>query len=295
MIFVLYFLLKIKQYPFSCIWNADESGFQKEIVLQRTLEMIGKKKVEGTIISSGAVTHSYTVMPFLSMEGKLAPKLLIILQEPETPSLKVQAKMFKAENLYIKWSKSGKIENQILFDCLENMFLPFSGARNLLLLDSCSSHKNTSAIQNLVSRCGYEKEKLEVLHIPPHCTDVLQPEDVFLFRMWKQICRKISNRSACCETPIKMFQRDNILKLQSLVYHILCSPRFQGSLKYAWYKSGYGSRPDRFEGITEFCFKNLKLCKKCDDIPTIRCAYCKECLCFEHFFVQYHLCKKYVE
>ena len=204
-------------------------------------------------------------------------------------------KMFKAENLYVRYTSSGKIENQILLDCIKNVFLPICGATNLLLLDSCSSHKNDSAIKNIVNQSGYEPEKLEVLHIPAGCTDVLQPEDVHLFRMWKQMSKKISNRAASTDPPTKMFQRDNILKLQSLIYNTLSSPRFQGSLKYAWFKSGYGPRPERFVGIIDFCFKGLKLGEIPDEIPVIRCSFCGKCICFEHFFVQYHLCKEYVE
>jgi hypothetical protein len=259
--------------------------------LKRTLETKGTKHVYGVVNSAASTTHTYTVMPIISMSGKLGSKMLIILQEPTTPSENVKNKMFKAENLYITHSKSGKIDKNIANDFIKNVFLPDSGARNLLLLDACSSHKGEEILK-LVTSPAYEKEKLKIMHIPAGCTSMLQPLDVYFFRGYKSACLHIARQAP---PEMKMFQRDHILKFQSLMYHQAQSPRFKDCYNYAWAKSGYCKRPRRFIGFREFTTTDLSHCIKCNNYSVFRCAYCKDYLCFDHFYIDYHFCKNYVE
>jgi hypothetical protein len=283
----------VKNFTNNCIWNADESGFLQELHLDRTLDSQGVKRVEAAVQSVGATTHSYTIMPVISMAGDLAPKLLVILKEVQKPSANVWRKMFKSDNLYIATSKSGKIDTQIMLDFIKNLFLPNSGARNLLLLDSCSSHKS-SIWEDVVTQSGYEEEKLEIAYIPAGCTDELQPLDVYFFRAYKAVCKHLSNQSINSDSAIKMAQRDNILKLQALMYHQVCSPRFLNARVYAWFKSGYCERPEKFIGMTEYLIHNLMVCCSCSNPAALRCAYCKNMLCFKHFFIDYHFCTDYI-
>jgi len=65
------------------IYNFDESGFKYEFSLTATLSFKGEKDTIALISSHNANSHSYTIMPLLSMSGKLEGKLIVCLQEPK--------------------------------------------------------------------------------------------------------------------------------------------------------------------------------------------------------------------
>ena len=117
------------------VWNADESGFNKEMVLSRTLDYQGVKKVNGIVNSMHSTTHSYTILPLISMAGKLGPTLLVVLQENQQPSKNIQNTMFKAPNLKVCWTKSGKMDKKIFELFIKEICLPNMGPKNLLLLN----------------------------------------------------------------------------------------------------------------------------------------------------------------
>ena len=52
------------------IYNADQSGIAYELHTARTLSHQGEKDTVGLIKNTNARTHSYTIMPYISMAGK---------------------------------------------------------------------------------------------------------------------------------------------------------------------------------------------------------------------------------
>lgn len=67
----------------TCILNADQSGFEKEIHHKRTLSVKGSKTIETVAQSVSALSHSYTVMPIITMEGDFLNPLFIVMAEKE--------------------------------------------------------------------------------------------------------------------------------------------------------------------------------------------------------------------
>jgi len=141
--------------------------------------------------------------------------------------------------------------------------------------------------------------------IPPKTTSLIQPLDVYFFRLWKVYVRTISDHIICNDLDISLQKRNNIIKLQSLVHFQLSAPRYIDMIKYSWFKSGYTERRgDRFETPNEYCFHhnmNDKECLTClaenvVSIPFSRCSYCEQFFCFKHFFgsdhnlIDYHTC-----
>jgi hypothetical protein len=99
------------------ILNTDQSGCQPEMHTNRTLTFRGFKRVEALVQSIHASTHSYTVQPTITAGGKKLLKTLLVLQEPTgTFGPRVKKTLFKAENLVVSCSKSGKC-------CKENVAL----------------------------------------------------------------------------------------------------------------------------------------------------------------------------
>lgn len=91
------------------LYNTDQSGFQKEMHSGRSLEKRGAKKVEAVAQSKSCMTHSYTIQPVISADGRLFSPMLIVLQEPQgVLGPRVTKTMFKARNLHVEASKSGK-------------------------------------------------------------------------------------------------------------------------------------------------------------------------------------------
>lgn len=67
----------------SAVWNFDQTGFNYEPANLRTLSFKGERDTNILLDSRNKNTHSYTVQPMLSRDGRLFGKFLIVLQERE--------------------------------------------------------------------------------------------------------------------------------------------------------------------------------------------------------------------
>ena len=239
-------------------------------------------------------------MPVVSKSGELLPKMLVILYEREELSDRVEQQMFNAENLYVTWSRSGKMtyENYRQFLC--ETVSEMDGARNLLLLDSYGCHKDKrNTLKGVLDEQGLDEEKLRVKIIPPGTTSRCQPLDLHFFRMYKHMFRFLSHKAlhffSASQSKESLQKRDNILKMHSLVYNQFRSPRFTKAHQYGWKMAGLGSDTGPFQNTTEFCLKSRKgVCLECEKLSVIKCGWCTELYCFEHFFLSYHYCQVYV-
>lgn len=106
------------------IFNFDQSGFNYEYSPKRTLSHKGEKETYGLVKSQNAKSHSYTIMPLISMAGGLAGKLLVCLQEATgVLGPRVSESLLIPDNIYLTTSKSGKLDKRIMKnwanDCLK--------------------------------------------------------------------------------------------------------------------------------------------------------------------------------
>ncbi|XP_052119686.1 uncharacterized protein LOC127748804 [Frankliniella occidentalis] len=141
-----------------------------------------------------------------------------------------------------------------------------------------------------------EETELKIQQIPPSTTGMIQPWDVYGFRIYKNFVKQISDFILLHDIDIVLHQRDECIKLQSLVYNQLCSPRYTSLFKYSWFKSGYVTeRPERFLNPVAFSFRDDEIvCELCDDVRMLRCGWCRLNLCFNHFWKLNHLCNRFV-
>lgn len=92
------------------VFNSDQSGFQLEMHTGRTLALEGEKNVECLVQSVSSTTHSYTIQPTVSADGRLLSPLFLVLKEPSgTFGPIVTANLFRPANVYVTSSKSGKL------------------------------------------------------------------------------------------------------------------------------------------------------------------------------------------
>ncbi|EFN80191.1 hypothetical protein EAI_10381, partial [Harpegnathos saltator] len=208
------------------IFNSDQSGFNLEMHTGRTLAFKGTQTVESLAQSINSMTHSYTIQPLISANGVLLSSLLIILQERNgTFGPIVQNNLFKSENVLVKASNSGKLTSSLVRSWFQEVFLPASNEKSILLLDSWTVTAT--------------KEYLKIETIPAGTTGRIQSLDVFFFRPWKNFLRHFSDTVILYKYNINLHLRNNIIKIQSLIHNQSSPPRFSNLISYAWYKSGY--------------------------------------------------------
>lgn len=273
------------------VFNSDQSGFNLEMHTGRTLSFKGQKKIETLIQSTNSMTHSYTIQPIISANGSLLSPLLIILQEKDGKfGPRVELNLFRPDNVLVLASNSGKMTTNLVKEWFTNVYLPNCNDNSVLLLDSWSG-QNSRTFETMDKL----SKNIKILTIPAGTTGMIQPLDVFGFRIWKNFIKHFSDLVILYKYDVNLHLRNNVIKLQSLIHNQLSSPRFIHLFKYSWYKSGYlPEKPLQFDNPVDYCFKHCEaICALCDNIAVIKCAWCANCLCIEEFFVNYHFCKEY--
>jgi hypothetical protein len=133
--------------------------------------------------------------------------------------------------------------------------------------------------------------------------------DVFGFNPWKKFDRRFCDLVVQEGIEINISERNNIIKLQSLIHNQFRSPRYREMWKYSWWKAGYlTQKPGDFNTPAEFSFSNSfdengcmvsNSATVCGESSFLVCGWCRRSLCFAHFFgtdkVGYHFCGEYVE
>ena len=278
---------KIEEIGAENVYNTDQSGFNIEIAPSRTLSHIGEKATESIVQSLSATTHSYTIQPIISASGKLLSPLLINLQEVKGFfGERVQRNMFRAKNLYITASKSGKLTKEHVSNWTRDVFSPAVGNNTVLLIDSWRGQ-----CENTILAVKPQYQNISILTIPEGGTKYVQPLDVFTFRQYKDFVKKFTDNAMINENNIVFHIRNEILKLQSLTFNQFSAPIYQKMFQYAWTASGFlDEHPGNFITPAKFSFNNDNpvVCDICGEVAFIKCAYCNKTLCFKHFYTDYH-------
>lgn len=270
------------------IFNADQSGFNYCVGNNRTLSHKGEKTTVCTAISNFGRTHSYTIMPTISLNGELPGKMLLCLREKDGkfgPS--VSKGLFKTENLYVTCTTSGKMQKSTMKEWVNNCLLPILNASpSLVLLDCWTGSTDSSTYVALPQNCTK-------LQIPSNTTALIQPLDIYFFRQYKIFIKNITNRIAIDELKINITHRNEIIKMHCLVYNQLQSETYRPMLQYAWYKSNYTDKnPGIFQSVNQLSFHIPpdRYCdaNECEESPFIKCSHCDNYLCFKHFYIMFH-------
>lgn len=283
-------LKEISYYQDDLIFNTDQSGFVYQMHSTRTQSKTGEKITVLAVDSLNKCTHSYTVQPLLDYNGRLRGKLYLCLQEKGGRMGKRVEKTYqRRKNVDVTCSKSGNLTKSLFKRFVKRILVPEAYDHYLLLLDSwtgqLSDENYEDFPENITCKC---------LQIPPKTTSVLQPLDVYYFRQWKEFAAMITdyvmlNKST---VDVDLGARDEIIKMQSLIHNQFSSERFVPMGLAAWYKSEL--RPDspgKFENASQILFPaDLGFCAmhNCSEKAFLRCSYCRNDLCFSHFYKDYH-------
>ena len=263
--------------------------FSYENPSKRTLSITGEKATFGQIKSMNAVTHSYTIMPMISMGGALVGPVFICLQEP-TGKLgpRVKRSLYQSNNIHVTCSKSGKLTKTHIHYWAEQVLHPSVSKNCLLLFDSWSGQTDPSNYDGIFT----DDITCERMQIPAKTTGDIQPLDRYFFRQWKYFKQKICDRIAIDRVNIDITSRNNVLKMHSLIHNQLSAAKFSPMIKYAWFSTGYLlTDPGPFENVQDVCFsfdEDFCSMSTCNDYSFISCSYCNSILCFRHFFIDDH-------
>jgi len=168
------------------------------------------------------------------------------------------------------------------------VFLPEMPDNCLLLLDSYGG-QNDDDMFNEVDEEVNSGKLLERLTIPPKTTPFIQPLDYGGFRNCKLFAKRISNFVIVEQIQINLKERNNIIKMWSLIFNQLNSEKFRNIFKNSWKCLEKDGQKLESENINNILFDlNSGICDNCSNTSFIICSYCDENLCFNHFFSNYH-------
>lgn len=270
------------------VLNTDQSGIELEMHSTRTLSYKGERLTVVAVRSTNATTHSYTVQPTIALDGELLSPVYLCLKEPKgRMSENIRSHLFKASNVIVTCSSSGKLTTSLVEYWRDKVLLPSLGQRKkfLLISDCWGGQTDGKNLYNHIPGCTR-------LEIPKKTTAKIQPLDVFFNRQMKVIPRRVYDHVMLDELDINMSERNNIIRLTSLNHNQLSAEPFRRMIQYAWYVSNYtDTHPGPFKTVVEVCFSlEVAMCvvPSCDATPFICCSWCRKSLCFNHFFVNYH-------
>ncbi len=288
---------KFSSFNHDFILNADQTGFTYESASKRTLSIKNEKHTYLKVQSKNAITHSFTIMPSISLSGNCYGKVFICLKETSDdfgPIVKQQIDQLleTVKNVVVFCSKSGKMSNKLVNQWSSTLALPIPESSDkidiLLLLDSYTAHWNSNFDNS------YNRNKINIHRrkIPEKCTAEAQPCDSYFIHDLKLFIKRFTERVMLDELDIDIKNRLIIIKLFSLLWDQLNSIKFKNMVKYSWYSSGYLDHKINFENMREVCFKSDSIdcdVNECDECFFIKCSHCEKNLCIEHFFNQYHV------
>ncbi|CAF1461217.1 unnamed protein product [Adineta ricciae] len=222
---------RLPQYQEHAVLNTDQSGIQLEFHSTRTLSHQGEKVTTGSVRSVNATTHSYTAQPTITLDGYLLSPLYLCLKEPTGRlSDNIRLRLFKASNVVITCSSSGKLTTSLVEYWRDHVLLPSLGKHQkfLLISDCWPGQTDGKGLYDHIPGCTR-------LEIPKKTTDQIQPLDVFFNRQMKVIPRRLYDRVLLDELDINMSERNNIICLMSLTHNQLSAKVFFWALYLCFY------------------------------------------------------------
>ncbi|GFW94816.1 HTH CENPB-type domain-containing protein [Trichonephila clavipes] len=123
--------------------------------------------------------------------------------------------------------------------------------------------------------------------IPPKCTPLVQPCDVYFYRQVKNFIKRLQNCAYIIEQDREISSREDCIKIQSLVHHELSAPIFCCMLKYAWFAAKLCDDRTSFMNVNEVCFR-IDVLKIPANAKIRHLSLAQDAVCFPCFYDRYH-------
>ena len=219
----------IKKYDPDFVINTDQTGCEYRINIHRTLSHKGEKSTEVQIKDINKATHSYTAQYSVTASGKLLPKVFICLQEKNGtfgPKVlkEVQRLSTKFNNIYVAATKSGKLQKDTYELFLDHIIHPYVNNNKFLMIVDSWGGQTSPAIydQKFIDENNLSTCTLKI--IPPKCTPLCQPCDVYFYRQIKNYIARFQNYYELFTTGRDITTRSDCIKIHALVHQQLQAP-----------------------------------------------------------------------
>ncbi|EFO96775.1 hypothetical protein CRE_17034 [Caenorhabditis remanei] len=265
-----------KKYPPSRIFNVDQTAVKYEMIRNRSLAERGAPRVERTAQRAHALSHSFTMNPCVSADGRLIGDTFITLSEPITPR-SFQQMVAPFHNLHVTNSRSGMMTSDLAIEWFTKDFLPNVPPNSLLILDSWGGFKKMMELPIVILK------KLEVIVLPPDTTSKLQPLDLSFNRQFKNFIQKFEGYIRVRENHLIISKRSTQLGIIQFAINQFKAPRFQGLIQKGFYDIGVTNKYHLYETPVSYCMDPLKTARKscatCVRYAFIACGHCDKLMC----------------
>ncbi|XP_017882744.1 uncharacterized protein LOC108626532 isoform X1 [Ceratina calcarata] len=241
------------------------------------------------------VSHSYTAQYAITLSGELVPHVFLCLQEPTgkfRPRVQktVDDLMKQFSNVIVTCSKSGKLTTQLYTSFLSHVMLPYVGTEKFLLIIDSSGGQTNPVLYDEIFSDNVGLPSCTVKVIPPKCTAICQPCDVYFYRQVKNFIKRMHTCPYLIENKREINSCEDAIKIHGIIHNQLSAPVFKDMLRYAWYASKLSDDRDIFLNVNDICFPTHILNKPCGcgKVSFIRCSRCRCTLCFPCLYDKYH-------
>lgn len=179
--------------PDCLVFNTDQSGIEYQVCYKKTYNVKGEQNVHGNVANVDNMKKTFTIQPLVSMNGRVCPKLLVILKETKEefgPRVKKELEGLNLPNLIVTCSKSGKsskAKNQLFYENVFGEVVP-DDSKVLLIQDAWSGQKDLKVLKAAI---GDKALNVIVETLPAGTTSVFQPLDVFFFGPLKATLKRL--------------------------------------------------------------------------------------------------------
>ncbi|CAF4035161.1 unnamed protein product [Rotaria sordida] len=279
----------ISKYSSDQILNSDHCSFQKEYVSPLTLSFTGERTIEAAIKRKHNVTHSYTVQPVTSAAGRLLNKFLLVLKEREDEFGSIVVKnMIIPPNVIVQASKSGKSTAANHYIFLNDVLHPCVHKKFLLFLDSWTIQTNQNKFRKV-----FPHQDSQLLIFLEGSTGHIQSQDLSLLRLWRYFHKKIERYTHINRTQMNLNDRQYFINVHSIIHNQLSAPQFKNLIKSGFIQARITNETiEQIEKPKDICFKFYDLycsSQDCDERTLLKCAWCKNILCYYHLIEDLHL------
>jgi len=137
------------------------------------------------------------------------------------------------KNVFVTCSKLGKLTKTLYTD-LKYCLSPYmANNKFLLLINSWGGQIDITLYDDI-----FEDEKGRASCftkiIPPKCTPLCQPCDVYFYRQIKNFIKRLQNSPTLLQQEQEICTREDSIKIYSLLLHQLSAPIFKPMLHNAW-------------------------------------------------------------
>ncbi|CAF2909990.1 unnamed protein product [Rotaria sp. Silwood2] len=270
------------------ILNTDHCSFQQKYVSPRTLSFTGERTTEVAVRKKHKITHSYTVQPITSADGRLLDKFLLILQEKENQfGKRVQTDLYVPSNVVVQASKSGKSSGEKHRIFLNEVLRPSVGRKFLLFLDCWKTQTDLKKF-----RAVFPNQNSQLLVFPEGSTGHIQPQDLSLFRSWRFFHKKIEHYTHINRTELVMKDRQYFINMHCVIHNQLSAPQFKNLINSGFVQAKIVNETiSEIEKPKDICFKFYELyCSidNCGQRTLLKCAWCNKHLCYYHLIEDIH-------